>query len=445
MKILFLKGLLSLGILCYPIFAQNIINGLVLTTDEKPIQDANIYFRGYLIGTTSDEDGYFTLSIPDSLKKKNNLFVVFNHISHDSLVIPIVEAYKKKKYILVLKTFSGEQIVIQGRTELITGKELPVSVTVIDAKMIENKGFVDAGDLLRTDQSIQVNENLDGKKTISIRGGNPENVLVLYNGVRMNNNYDNVFDLSLISLEDIQRIEIIKGSNTSLYGSEALSGVINFVPKLKQDHTFRFIQKFGSYNSGDWSMHFNHNFLDNLFVSYKHRRSGSQRKYDTKDKFLQNETVNHTLDMNYNFSDQKKDSSEKLLSFFYMKGDLIYKNNFLLETADGLNQLASLNYTGSLGPFSKLRISTSYQNLDNNESIRINSSVLNRKIENQKTTFLIRKTFEFNSIDFTTSYQFDNIDLDYFDNRQQSSNDTLKAESLKFLAFYLLIQEKKKQ
>ncbi|PJF38645.1 MAG: hypothetical protein CUN54_10415, partial [Phototrophicales bacterium] len=93
-------------------------------------------------------------------------------------------------------------------------RDLPQTLSIIEARQFDIRGFVDAGDLLRIDHSVQIDEELSGRKTAAIRGGNPDEVVVLYNGVKMNNAYDNVFDLSLIDLEDIQRFEIIKGSNT---------------------------------------------------------------------------------------------------------------------------------------------------------------------------------------------------------------------------------------
>ena len=122
---------------------------------------------------------------------------------------------------------------------------------MLESKTFEIRGFIDAGDLLKTEHSIQVEEDLSGKKTVSIRGGNPDEIVVMYNGVKLNRAYDNTFDLSLIDLEDIDRFEIIKGSNTALYGPEAFSGVINIVPKTQYDYHVRFQQRLGTYQSGN--------------------------------------------------------------------------------------------------------------------------------------------------------------------------------------------------
>ena len=71
-------------------------------------------------------------------------------------------------------------------------------------------------------------ESLSGRKTISIRAGNADDVLILYNGIRLNRAFDNVFDLSLIDMQNIEQIEIVKGGHSVLYGPDAFSGGDDF-------------------------------------------------------------------------------------------------------------------------------------------------------------------------------------------------------------------------
>ena len=168
-----------------------------------------------------------------------------------------------KKYIyLQSRVIPLEGVRVEGERvqNMEIEKDIPQTVSLIKARKFETRGFVDAADLLRTDHSIQVAEELSGKKTVSIRGGNPDDTIVLYNGVKMNRTYDNTYDLSLIDLEDIERFEIIKGSNTALYGPEAFSGVINIVPKVQYGHKIRFQQRFGTYQSGNWGLHLYNKF-----------------------------------------------------------------------------------------------------------------------------------------------------------------------------------------
>ena len=61
--------------------------------------------------------------------------------------------------------------------------------------------------------------------TVSIRGSSAEQVLVLLDGVRLNTGGGGSVDFSTIPLDSIERIEVIRGGGTTLYGSDAIGGV----------------------------------------------------------------------------------------------------------------------------------------------------------------------------------------------------------------------------
>ncbi len=71
------------------------------------------------------------------------------------------------------------------------------------------------------------------QSAIFIRGSEARHVLVIVDGVRMNDpsNTEKFFNASLLNLSDVEKIEVLKGSQTLLYGSEAIGGVINIVTK----------------------------------------------------------------------------------------------------------------------------------------------------------------------------------------------------------------------
>ncbi len=411
--------------------AQHVIRGVVYDKENsEPIHNANIYINRQSIGTTTDSEGYFSLKLPSTYS--SDWVVIIDHVAYDTLQVAVKKALELNKFALTPKSRLTDQIVVEAKSLSDLSRELPISVSVIDAKRIESKGFVDAGDLLRTNQSIQVDESLSGKKTISLRAGTPDNVLVLYNGIRLNNNYDNIFDLSMINLEDIKQIEIIKGSNTALFGSEALSGVINIVPKIFQTHKIRFIQKFGSYNSGNWNLQLNHNLFDGLYLSYSQKRAGSERGYSGSDDFLKNKAINHAAHITYDFSKTQGDTINSILNLMYLHSTLDYSNNRLLESTNDLNQVVSLSFNGEIGPVKDIVFSSSYQLLENTQSLAIDTLVLNRRIDNKKFSLDIRKTFHFYPLFLTTSYQYDDIVLDYDDKREFLAIDNSAVESLTF-------------
>ncbi len=82
---------------------------------------------------------------------------------------------------------------------------------------------------------------------VRIRGGNNGDTLVLLDGVRLNNPATNETNLSLIPVEQIDRIEVLEGSQAVLYGGSAVGGVVNIISKKGKDKTeVRLSTEFGN-------------------------------------------------------------------------------------------------------------------------------------------------------------------------------------------------------
>ncbi|MEL6823540.1 MAG: TonB-dependent receptor plug domain-containing protein, partial [Calditrichota bacterium] len=293
-------------------------------------------------------------------------------------------------------------------------RDLPQTVSVLDAKNFEMRGYVDAGDLLRTEQSVQVEEVLSGKKTVSIRAGNPDEVIVMYNGVKMNSAYDNVFDLSLVDLEDVQRFEVIKGSNTALYGSDAFSGVINIVPKREQDYTLRLQQRFGTYASGNWGAHLYRNY-GRAFGAYSYKRGAFERRFSGDDSgVLSNETAHQTATALLDISPNA--DGRDLLSVNYVRAELDYENARFQESLLNFNQLVSARYSGSR-LIKDLSLTFGYQGLDETRFLVENLSLLSRDLDNRSLSFNLDKSFTVGQADLLFGYQLEQTTLDFLDDR----------------------------
>lgn len=113
--------------------------------------------------------------------------------------------------------------------------DLANSITVITRKQLEFQQNKTVVDVLRTVPGLSVTQQGGPGKLTSIfmRGANSNHVLVLYDGVELNNpaSPNNGFDFSWLQVSDLDRIEIIRGPQSTLYGSEAVAGIINFISK----------------------------------------------------------------------------------------------------------------------------------------------------------------------------------------------------------------------
>ncbi len=112
----------------------------------------------------------------------------------------------------------------------------PASVAVIDREQIEASASSDLLDVLRSQAGLQIRDTMgDGNRAaISLRGfgeNAANNTLVLVDGRRLNQPTLASADLNSIPLANIERIEIIRGAGTVLYGDQAVGGVINIITR----------------------------------------------------------------------------------------------------------------------------------------------------------------------------------------------------------------------
>jgi len=112
-------------------------------------------------------------------------------------------------------------------------ESVPQDMTVITRSEIEKKGVPFVADLLRMQPDLQVVQNggPGTNATLLVRGGGSNQVLVMVDGIKFNSPSTGSADLSGFLNTDVERIEIIKGPQSTLYGSEAMAGVVNIITK----------------------------------------------------------------------------------------------------------------------------------------------------------------------------------------------------------------------
>ena len=152
------------------------------SVNQTGIPNVNIFIYKTSIGTITDQDGRFRLVIPERYK---NSQLVISHIAYPLKMVPVVEFETHKLILLKKIPIQLREIRIQpARKNYEYRQEISNPVSVIPAETFEVKGFVDAADVLTADQSTIIDESFNGEKTISIRGANEDEVLILYDGIR---------------------------------------------------------------------------------------------------------------------------------------------------------------------------------------------------------------------------------------------------------------------
>lgn len=253
-----LKNLLTIFIIIIPLIvsAQSAsIKGRVISQNLQPVIGANVIIVETGQGDASDENGYFEI--------ENVAFGTYtlevSSIGYEKRKLTNVKSGNGSKSItVVLKetTFETEQIIVSASKYEQKVEDITVSTTIIQPDYINSKNFLSFDEVLRHIPGVQMN-----LEQVSIRGssgyskGVGARVLVAINGIPLyaGDNGDVVWEL--IPLNDIERVEVIKGPASSLYGSSAIGGVINIITKSSvKNPVTHFKSYFGAYDKPSYDL-----------------------------------------------------------------------------------------------------------------------------------------------------------------------------------------------
>ena len=219
------------------------IQGSVLDEKGDPLFNVNVVSKPSNTGTQSDDKGEFIFKIPIG-----DLQIILDHIGYEQETLDAILFKNGTSVTLTPKILELKPLDVTGAgREQFSPFETKNSVITLDAEELVVRGFVDIGDALFSEQSISMNETMNGQKSISIRASASEEMIYLYDGIRINTLGDPLLDLSIFSASGLSGIELVKGGHEKGLSS---SGTINFIPKLTYGSSASFTQQFGTYNYG---------------------------------------------------------------------------------------------------------------------------------------------------------------------------------------------------
>jgi vitamin B12 transporter len=149
----------------------------------------------------------------------------------------------------------GPVVVTATRTENPADRVL-ANVEVIEAQELERQPAADLGDALRTRAGIEV-ARLGGpgqQTSLFLRGTDSNHVLVLVDGLRINPGTIGSAAIQNIAPELVERVEVVKGPRSALYGSDAVGGVINVITRRGRDAGLRAQAGFGDFDTRSASL-----------------------------------------------------------------------------------------------------------------------------------------------------------------------------------------------
>jgi outer membrane receptor for ferrienterochelin and colicins len=167
---------------------------------------------------------------------------------------------------------NGDSVVVTATRTERKLSNLTVPVTIINAKTIQQNGALRLTDILKEQTGLNLTSGFGAG--VQLQGLNPDYTIILINGEPLVGRTAGVLDLNRIALGNIKKIEIVKGPSSSLYGSEAMAGVINIITDAAFGAPMSMGIRYGTYNTLDAN-------LDTKLSTQKIQYQGFYNLYQT--------------------------------------------------------------------------------------------------------------------------------------------------------------------
>ncbi|TYA74351.1 TonB-dependent receptor plug domain-containing protein [Seonamhaeicola marinus] len=215
-----------------------------------------------------------------------------------------------------------EVIISATRTERQLSS-LPLPAQIVSKKDIQASNSVRLNDILNEQTGLITIPDFGGGEGIQLQGLDSQYTLMLIDGVPMIGRSAGTFDLNRLTVGNIKQIEIVKGASSSLYGSEALGGVINIITERpKNGFNGSLDYRIGTFNTGD---------LNNS-LSYKKGKFGIStfiNRYCSDGYDLDKSDALKTVDPFYNYT-----FNSKISYYLNAKTDIYLSGRFYTQNQD---------------------------------------------------------------------------------------------------------------
>ncbi|WP_461638198.1 TonB-dependent receptor [Labilibaculum euxinus] len=206
------------------------LSGAVTEKDgTNPLIGANVYFHGTTIGAATNSDGFYSFR---NLKVgEYEIVVSYSGYGRKKEIIEIKEGANTIDFQLNKSERELGEVVVTGTGTPHHLKSAPVQTELISSKMVKAVSASGFDDLMTgISPSFDFTPGSMGA-FMQLNGLGNDYILVLVDGKRMYGDVGGQNDINRINPDDIERIEVVKGASSSLYGSEAIAGVINVITK----------------------------------------------------------------------------------------------------------------------------------------------------------------------------------------------------------------------
>lgn len=247
-KFIIVLALLSANVVLYaqkPKTDAHIIGHV--TSQSEHIPFANVFINGTTIGTTTDETGHFQLlNLP--LGEHTVMVNVLGYKPKSEIVTLKNGETKEIKFDLEEDALQIEEVVVSANRAEQKRTEAPVIVNTISPKLFNTSHSVTLGEGLNFSPGLRLENNCQncGFTQVRMNGMEGPYSQILINSRPIFSGLAGVYGLELIPTNMIEKVEVIRGGGSALFGSNAIAGTINIILKNPTSNTY---EVGGSFNT----------------------------------------------------------------------------------------------------------------------------------------------------------------------------------------------------
>lgn len=226
---------------------QYVISGAVIDEKGEPLQGVDVFLHETHVGTSTDGDGLFEIT---NVKKGHyHLHVTYSGYNAQQLDLDVSDSITGLSFVLEESISELHEVIIENSLEKQDLNNNPLQVKHIDQHFLKQQGGTSLMTNLEKIPGVGSLNNGVGVSKPSLRGLNGNRVVVTTDGIQQEGQQWGSDHGLEIDVNNADKIEIIKGASSLVYGSDAVAGVINIRPKLPKGKNQLLIDQRLNYNS----------------------------------------------------------------------------------------------------------------------------------------------------------------------------------------------------
>ncbi|MDA0315341.1 MAG: TonB-dependent receptor [Bacteroidetes bacterium] len=216
----------------FTVLAQFQLKGDVRTTKDTPLEFVSVYSKELGLGTQTDSLGHFQLTIPTP----SRILLTFSMVGYKSTQHWFFSDHLPSQIVLEPFETGLDEVVVSGTLQEISRGDSPVPVEVFKSSFFRSNPSPSLFESFQQVNGVrtQVNCAICNTGDIQINGLPGPYTMILIDGMPIVSGLASVYGLSGIPQALIDRIEVVKGPASTLYGSEAVGGLINVITKIPE-------------------------------------------------------------------------------------------------------------------------------------------------------------------------------------------------------------------